>query len=169
MLRPDLSVVPVLGVFMLTLEAHNLENRPCRFKPRNLQAQTERASSAHCSPSCNFASRACCASQHLRLPGFDPEAARHTEAQFKHQGINLNPDFSPVKVVKESDGKLTMTAKNNDDKEVTVDGIDYILMATGRKPATQGLGLDQVDLCSHASHCSAYSVPSVQAHNVLLW
>lgn len=76
--------------------------------------------------------------------GFDPEAAKHTEGQFKHQGIHLNPDFSPVKVVKDSDGKLTMTAKNNDEKEITVDGIDYILMATGRKPATSGLGLDKV-------------------------
>lgn len=76
--------------------------------------------------------------------GFDPEAAKHTEGQFKQQGIQLKPDFSPVKVVKEKDGKLTMTAKNNDDKEITLDGIDYILMATGRKPATQGLGLDKV-------------------------
>ena len=84
--------------------------------------------------------------QIFAFAGFDPEAARHTEGQFKHQGIHLNPDFSPIKVVKESDGKLTMTAKNNDDKEVTVDGIDYILMATGRKPATQGLGLDKVRL-----------------------
>ena len=84
--------------------------------------------------------------------GFDPEAAKHAEGQFKHNGINLNPDFSPVKVVKESDGKLTMTAKNNDDKEVTVDGIDYILMATGRKPATQGLGLDKVCPCSCSCH-----------------
>jgi len=47
-------------------------------------------------------------------------------------------------VVKEKDGKLTMTAKNNQDEEITLDGIDYILMATGRKPATQGLGLDKV-------------------------
>lgn len=76
--------------------------------------------------------------------GFDPEAAKHAEGQFKHKGIHMNPDFSPIKVVKEKDGKLTMTAKNNDDKEVTLDGIDYILMATGRKPATQGLGLDKV-------------------------
>lgn len=82
----------------------------------------------------------------LPFTGFDPEAAKHTEGQFKHQGIHLNPDYSPVKVVKGSDGKLTMTAKNNDDKEITVDGIDHILMATGRKPATQGLGLDKVRL-----------------------
>jgi len=76
--------------------------------------------------------------------GFDPEAAKHTEGEFKRQGIQLKPDFSPVKVVKEKDGKLTMTAKNNKDEEITLDGIDYILMATGRKPATQGLGLDKV-------------------------
>ena len=82
----------------------------------------------------------------MHVTGFDPEAAKHTEGQFKQQGISLNPDFSPVKVVKDSDGKLTMTAKNNDDKEVTVDGIDYILMATGRKPASHGLGLDKVKL-----------------------
>ena len=43
-----------------------------------------------------------------------------------------------------------MTAKNNKDEEITLDGIDYILMATGRKPATQGLGLDKVEqqLCA---------------------
>ena len=58
----------------------------------------------------------------------------------------MNPDYSPVKVVKESNGKLTMTAKNADDKEVTLDNIDYILMATGRKPATQGLNLDKVSI-----------------------
>ncbi len=80
----------------------------------------------------------------LTNAGFDPEAAKHTEGELKRKGIQMNPDFSPVKVVKEKDGKLTMTAKNNDDKEVTLDGIDYILMATGRKPATQGLGLDKV-------------------------
>ncbi|DBB10474.1 TPA: hypothetical protein ACH3X3_002016 [Trebouxia sp. C0006] len=78
------------------------------------------------------------------LGGFDPEAAKHTEGEFKRQGIQLKPDFSPVKVVKEKDGKLTMTAKNNKDEEITLDGIDYILMATGRKPATQGLGLDKL-------------------------
>ena len=110
--------------------------------------------------------------KHVHVTGFDPEAAKHTEAQFKHQGIHLNPDFSPVKVVKDSDGKLTMTAKNNDDKEVTVDDIDYILMATGRKPATQGLGLDKVKLGSLAKHCCACCaccVPTLQATNVLLW
>ena len=86
-------------------------------------------------------------SKHVKdvcFAGFDPEAAKHTEGEFKRQGIQLKPDFSPVKVVKEKDGKLTMTAKNNKDEEITMDGIDYILMATGRKPATQGLGLDKV-------------------------
>ena len=45
-----------------------------------------------------------------------------------------------------------MTAKNNKDEEITLDGIDYILMATGRKPATQGLGLDKV--CGTVPLCS---------------
>ncbi len=80
----------------------------------------------------------------MSCTGFDPEAAKHTEGEFKRQGIQLKPDFSPVKVVKEKDGKLTMTAKNNKDEETTLEGIDCILMATGRKPATQGLGLDKV-------------------------
>ncbi len=87
--------------------------------------------------SCKYVNDVC-------FTGFDPEAAKHTEGEFKRQGIQLKPDFSPVKVVKEKDGKLTMTAKNNKDEEITLDGIDYILMATGRKPATQGLGLDKV-------------------------
>jgi len=92
----------------------------------------------------------------MSFTGFDPEAAKHTEGEFRRQGIQLKPDFSPVKVVKEKDGKLTMTAKNNKDEEITLDGIDYILMATGRKPATQGLGLDKV--CGTAMMCSSCCV-----------
>lgn len=76
--------------------------------------------------------------------GFDPESGEHTEGEFKRQGIKMHPDFSPVKVVKGKDGKLTMTAKNNDDKEITVEGLDHILMATGRKPSTQGIFPDEV-------------------------
>ncbi len=91
----------------------------------------------------------------MSFTGFDPEAAKHTEGEFRRQGIQLKPDFSPVKVVKGKDGKLTMTAKNNKDEEI-LDGIDYILMATGRKPATQGLGLDKV--CGTAMMCSSCCV-----------
>ena len=68
----------------------------------------------------------------------------------------MNPDFSPVKVVKESNGKLTMTAKNNDDKEVTLDNIDYILMATGRKPATHGLNLDKASISIDFGPCDTF-------------
>ena len=82
----------------------------------------------------------------MLVAGFDPESAEHTEGEFKRKGIKLNPDFSPVKVVKGKDGKLTMTAKNNDDKEITVEGLDHILMATGRKPWTAGLLPEEVRL-----------------------
>lgn len=79
--------------------------------------------------------------------GFDPESAQHTEGELKRQGIKMNPDYSPVKVVRGKDGKLTMTAKNNDDKEITVEGLDHILMATGRKPRTDGLFPEDVMPC----------------------
>lgn len=100
--------------------------------------------------------------QLVACSGFDPESGQHCEGEFKRQGIKMNPDFSPVKVVKGKDGKLTMTAKNNDDKEITVEGLDHILMATGRKPSTAGLFPE--DVMPYRSACPAHCITDLSPH-----
>lgn len=72
------------------------------------------------------------------------ECRKHVEAEYQRQGINMYPTFCPQKVVKESDGSLTVTAKDSNDKEMVIKGADCVLMATGRKPNTQNLGLEEV-------------------------
>lgn len=52
--------------------------------------------------------------------------------------------FNVLQVTKQSNGKLTVVGKNKDDEEKTVEDVDFVLMATGRKPRTQGLGLEEV-------------------------
>eukprot|EP00891_Asterochloris_glomerata_P007600 jgi/Astpho2/7600/Aster-02504 len=81
------------------------------------------------------------------LNGFDMENRLHLEEEFKKQGISLWPTYSPTKaswVTKQSNGKLTVVGKNKDDEEKTVEDVDFVLMATGRKPRTQGLGLEEL-------------------------
>ena len=49
-----------------------------------------------------------------------------------------------LQVTKQSNGKLTVVGKSKDDEEKTLEDVDFVLMATGRKPRTQGLGLEEV-------------------------
>ena len=49
-----------------------------------------------------------------------------------------------LQVTKQSNGKLTVVGKNKNDEEKTLEDVDFVLMATGRKPRTQGLGLEEV-------------------------
>lgn len=80
--------------------------------------------------------------------GFDMECRRHVEAEYQRQGIHMYPTFCPQKVVKEADGTLTVTAKDSNDKEMILKGLDCVLMATGRKPNTKGIGLEKVTAVS---------------------
>lgn len=72
------------------------------------------------------------------------ECRKHVEAEYRRQGIHMYATYCPQKVVKEDDGSLTVTAKNGDDKEMAIKGVDCVLMATGRKPNTKGIGLEEV-------------------------
>jgi pyruvate/2-oxoglutarate dehydrogenase complex dihydrolipoamide dehydrogenase (E3) component len=59
------------------------------------------------------------------------------------RGLHLHPGTSPERIVKNDDGSVTLYAKTKDGKEV-VETADHVLMATGRKPNTHNLGLEQV-------------------------
>ena len=72
------------------------------------------------------------------------ECRKHTEAEYQRQGIHMYPTFCPQKVEKDPDGHFTVIAKNSQGKEMALTGMDCVLMATGRKPNSRGLGLEEV-------------------------
>lgn len=80
----------------------------------------------------------------VALQGFDMECRKHTEAEYQRQGIHMYPTFCPQKVEKDPDGHFTVIAKNSQGKEMALTGMDCVLMATGRKPNSRGLGLEEV-------------------------
>jgi glutathione reductase (NADPH) len=62
--------------------------------------------------------------------------------QFLQTGLQLHPGTSPTKVVKQPDGRLTVSLSSKDGSSVEIKDNDQVLMATGRVPKTQGLGLE---------------------------
>ena len=84
--------------------------------------------------------------------GFDMECRKHVEAEYQRQGIHMYPTFCPQEVQRDPDGHLTVKAKNSQGREMALTGMDCVLMATGRKPNSKGLGLEE------ASHCCQSAV-----------
>lgn len=74
-------------------------------------------------------------------PGMDGEVCKQFQKILKKQGINFTLGAA-VQGVEKGD-RLTVTYKNRkDDSEENVDA-DVVLLATGRKPYTEGLGLKE--------------------------
>jgi len=73
----------------------------------------------------------------------DPELTDILYGELKKQGVNYQLNAS-VKKVSESDGKVNVTIEI-DGKEKTISG-DKLLMATGRKPNLERLGLDEAGI-----------------------
>lgn len=82
--------------------------------------------------------------QDLILKGFDKECREFIQKLYQDLGITVHLDSSPTKLEKSDGGKIKMTVKHKDDKEEALEGIDHVLFATGRKPNTQGLGLEEL-------------------------
>ena len=73
------------------------------------------------------------------LRGFDQEIREFTAQEIVKKGINLCLETNITRIDKQSDG--TVVAEFTDGRKVEA---DQILYATGRKPKTQGLGLESV-------------------------
>jgi len=73
------------------------------------------------------------------LRGFDREVREFTAQEVAKKGVTLNLDTNIVKIDRQADG--TLTAELTDGRILEA---DQILYATGRKPKTQGLGLEEV-------------------------
>ena len=72
------------------------------------------------------------------------ECRKHVEAEYQRQGIHMYPTFCPQKVQKDPGGHFTVVAKNSEGKEMALTGLTTVLMATGRRPNSKGLGLEEV-------------------------
>lgn len=79
------------------------------------------------------------------LPGFDGEIRKEANRIFKKQGIEFLLSTKVAKV--ESDGtKATLTLEPAQGGEATTLEADVVLVSIGRRPNTDGLGLDAIGL-----------------------
>jgi dihydrolipoamide dehydrogenase len=74
-------------------------------------------------------------------PGMDAEVAKTFERILKRQGLKFVLGAAVQKVETGKDGALVSWKTRKDDKEASL-AADIVLVATGRKPFTAGLGLD---------------------------
>ncbi|GFR45297.1 hypothetical protein Agub_g6654 [Astrephomene gubernaculifera] len=86
-----------------------------------------------------------CYRQPLPLRGFDGEVRKFAADQYTAAGLHLHPGVTPVKVVRQDDGRLTLTVQHGGPTGHTEElrDLDQVLMATGRVPNTSGLGLSE--------------------------
>eukprot|EP01060_Flectonema_neradi_P029741 TRINITY_DN4174_c1_g1_i1.p1 TRINITY_DN4174_c1_g1~~TRINITY_DN4174_c1_g1_i1.p1 ORF type:complete len:476 (+),score=127.52 TRINITY_DN4174_c1_g1_i1:77-1504(+) len=79
------------------------------------------------------------------LRGFDDDCRGFLSEQMAGHGLNLHSEHTPVAIKKQSNDKLTVVMKGKDG-EVELTDVDTVLMATGRKPNIDGLGLDKAGI-----------------------
>jgi dihydrolipoamide dehydrogenase len=79
------------------------------------------------------------------IPGFDKDCARELQRSMKKMGVTFNLKHE-VTEVKATTRTVTVKARSRkNDEEKTFKG-DYCLVAIGRKPYTEGLGLENIGL-----------------------
>jgi len=78
------------------------------------------------------------------LPGLDSEAARQMQRILQKQGMDFHLSMKVSGVTKNADGTVTATVEPAQGGAATTITADAVLVAVGRKPFTEGLGLDVV-------------------------
>lgn len=78
------------------------------------------------------------------IPGMDGSLSKELQKVLKKQGMRFQLSTG-VSAVERSGDSVKITAKNKKEEEVTFEG-DYVLVAVGRKPYTEGLGLENVGI-----------------------
>ena len=74
--------------------------------------------------------------------GFDPYIVETLMDELKTHGPALHANSTPARLERAADGTKTLVVQDAAGKEVAHKGFDCVLMATGRKPSTRGLGLE---------------------------
>ena len=74
------------------------------------------------------------------IPGMHGSLSKELQKVLKKQGVKFMLSTA-VSAVERKGDSVVVTAKNKKDEEITIEG-DYVLVAVGRKPYTDGLGLE---------------------------
>ncbi len=77
----------------------------------------------------------------LILRGFDEDIRSFVQGQMQEKGVNIRPETEIERIEKQVDDSLLVFYTNGEQQEV-----DLVLYATGRRPMTDGLGLEQLGI-----------------------
>ena len=97
--------------------------------------------------------------QPLPLRGFDEECRKFIAKQYEVAGLNIHSESTPTRIEKQSNGSFTLHVKKKSGGEEAIEGLDTVLMATGRSPNSQNMNLEEV--CLPLSHL--FGVTSVHS------
>ncbi|CAN0898285.1 Glutathione reductase, chloroplastic (Fragment) [Linum grandiflorum] len=98
------------------------------------------------------------------LRGFDEEVRDFVSEQMSLRGIEFHTEESPQAVIKCSDGSLSLKTNKG-----TSEGFSHVMFATGRRPNTKNLGLEEVGVkiakngAIEVDEYSRTAVPSIWA------
>ncbi|CAL2280718.1 unnamed protein product [Prunus armeniaca] len=98
------------------------------------------------------------------LRGFDEEVRDFVQEHMSLRGIEFHAEESPQAIVKSADGSLSLKTNKG-----THEGFSHIMFATGRRPNTKNLGLEEVGVkltktgAIEVDEFSRTSVPSIWA------
>jgi dihydrolipoamide dehydrogenase len=76
------------------------------------------------------------------IPGVDSEVARQMQRVFQKQGFEFRLGSKVTSVDRQEDGSLTARLEPNAGGDMELVDADVVLVAVGRKPYTEGLGLE---------------------------
>nr|BAJ78609.1 glutathione reductase [Fusarium oxysporum] len=77
------------------------------------------------------------------LRNFDPMIQESVTKEYERLGVKLHKRSQASKVEKDSNGKLTITYKDDQGNESCVSDVDNLIWAIGRTPETKGIGLEE--------------------------
>ncbi|KAI1010681.1 hypothetical protein LB503_005393 [Fusarium chuoi] len=77
------------------------------------------------------------------LRNFDPIIQESVTKEYERLGVKLHKRSQASKVEKDSNGKLTITYKDDQGNESVVSDVDNLIWAIGRTPETKGIGLEE--------------------------
>lgn len=77
------------------------------------------------------------------LRNFDPMIQEAVTKEYERLGVKLHKRSQASKIEKDSNGKLTVTYKDDQGNESVVSDVDNLIWAIGRTPETKGIGLEE--------------------------